>query len=92
MKVSEKLIEHDDKLVLQTAHDMTPAFEHVRQLRDRGADFGESKIIASVPAAVVFDWLKEAGVRPDDPAADDVIKRKLLSGDVSKFRVWNGTY
>lgn len=92
MKISETLIDHDDKVVAQTAHDLAPGFEHVRQLRDRGADFGESKIIASVPAVVVFDWLKESGVRPDDPAADDVIKRKLLSGDVSKFRVWEGTY
>lgn len=92
MKVGERLLDDDGKVIVQTAHDLTPSFEHVRQLRDRGPDFGESKIIASVPAAVVFDWLKEAGVRPDDPAAKDVIKRKLLSGDVSKFRVWEGTY
>ena len=85
---------HDDgKLILQRTHDPNPALERVKQLRDAGKqDFGDSKMIAEVPTWVVGEWLKEAGVAWDDPAMDDVIKKKLLSGDVAAFRVWEGTY
>ena len=38
--------------------------------------------VASVPAWVVTEWLKEAGVAWDDPAAKDVLRKKLMSGDV----------
>jgi hypothetical protein len=38
-------------------------------------------------------WLKEAGVDwSDHGAAQEVIKRKMLSGDFNKFRVWEGKY
>jgi len=85
---------HDDgKLILQRTHDPNPVMERVKHLRDAGKqDFGDSKMIAEVPAWLVGEWLKEAGVAWDDPAMDDVIKKKLLSGDVGAFRVWDGTY
>lgn len=93
MKLGQKIFDHDDRLIIQNTYDTDAAFTHAQALRDAGkTDFGESKVLASVPGWVVGEWLKEAGVAWDDPAADDVIKRKLLSGEVSKFRVWEGTY
>ncbi len=42
---------------------------------------------------ILSQWLKEAGVDwSDRGAAQEVIKRKMLSGDFAKFRVWEGTY
>jgi hypothetical protein len=41
---------------------------------------------------LINEWLKEAGVAWDDPAMDDIIKRKMLSGEFDKLRVWEGTY
>ncbi len=93
MKIAEKRFEDDGKLIIQKTHDPTPSLERARLLRDAGKqEFGESRMIASVPGWLVSEWLKDAGVAWDDPAMDDVIKKKLLSGDVSKFRVWDGTY
>ena len=49
--------------------------------------------VGRVPGAMVSLWLKEAGVKWDDThAANDVIKRKMLSGEFSAFRNWEGTY
>jgi hypothetical protein len=41
---------------------------------------------------LIHEWLKEAGVSHDDPAAQDVLRKKLLSGDADAFRVWKGTF
>jgi len=42
---------------------------------------------------MITEWLKEAGVRWDDiEARDEVIKRKMLSGEVAALRNWTGTY
>lgn len=91
-KLGERLLDHEGKVIVRRTFDATGALEFNRQLRDRGENFGESKIIGSAPASLVGEWLKEAGVRWDDPAADEVIKKKLMSGEVSKLRVWEGTY
>ena len=87
MKISERLIDYDEgKTVIETVRDPNPGLHNARMLRDRGQKFGESEIIASVPMWLVTEWLKEAGVSWDDPASDDVINRKLASGDVAAFR------
>jgi hypothetical protein len=42
---------------------------------------------------VLATWLKEAGVSwSDTEAAKEVVKRKMMSGEFSKFRVWEGSY
>jgi len=46
-----------------------------------------------LPAHLFYEWLKEAGVDPSDKeAAEEVLRRKMLSGDFDKLRVWKGTY
>ena len=62
-------------------------------MRQNGnAHFGESVCIGVVDAALMHEWLKEAGVKSNDPAAEEVIKRKMLSGEFDKLRVWDGKY
>lgn len=49
--------------------------------------------VGTIPMIVLEQWLKEAGVKWDDrPACQDVIRKKLLSGDFSKFRVKEGRF
>lgn len=94
MKIGERLFDDDGRVIHRTTYDPNPALEKARVLRGRGGDqFGsDSKMIGIVPATMVTQWLREAGVRWDDPAAEDVINRKLQSGEYSKLRVWEGKY
>ena len=92
-KISERWIEQDNKLIHIRQQDWTPMLERAEALRQNGnAEFGESRCVGVVDAALVGEWLKEAGVAWDDPAMDDVIKRKMLSGEFDKLRVWEGKY
>jgi hypothetical protein len=63
-------------------------------LREAGVgQTGESRLVGTIPMHIVAEWMKEAGLSWDDnEAKKDVIKRKMLSGDFDKFRVWKGTY
>ena len=42
---------------------------------------------------LVAQWIKEAGLEwSDKQATQDLIRKKMLSGDFDKFRIWKGTY
>ena len=66
--------------------------EYARQNADNS--FGsDHKLIAQVDAALIGVWLKEAGVSwSDTEAANQVVKRKLTSGEFADLRVWQGKY
>lgn len=86
-KLFEKWFEDDGKVVHQRCFDPNPALDEVKRVADAGAHiFGESEEIGRIPGWLVTQWLQEAGVKWDDPAADDVIERKLMSGDYALFR------
>ena len=92
-KISEQWVQDGDKLVHVKTHDWNPMLERAEALRQNGnAEFGESRLIGVIDSALINEWLKEAGVAWDDPAMDDVIKRKMLSGEFDKLRVWEGSY
>ena len=43
--------------------------------------------------ALLSVWLKEAGVSwSDTGAVKEVLKRKLMSNEFAKLRVWEGSY
>lgn len=95
MKIGEKFIDDEgSKFVVQRTFDPTPTLEAVSQLRSAGVqDFGDSKHVGRVPGWLISEWLKEAGVRWDDvKARDEIIKKKMLSGEFSALRNWQGTY
>ena len=94
MKVGEKFIDnHDGTFVVQRQFNNEPYLNRVEKIRElNGGILGESRLAGEIPLHIVETWAKEAGIKWGDPAMKDVIKRKLLSGDFDKFRVWKGTF
>tara|TARA_Y100000356_G_C11224692_1_gene271246 strand:+ start:718 stop:1014 length:297 start_codon:yes stop_codon:yes gene_type:complete len=85
---------HEGKVEIKTTYDTAPSLEKAKQLRDAGAtDFGESKLVGHIPMFLVTEWMKEAGVDPSNThARAEILRKKLLSGEFDKFRVWKGTF
>jgi hypothetical protein len=89
----ERLVfdETEGKLYHQKITDAAPAIERAKWLKDVPASrlpVPDSRLVASVPLHMVALWLQEAGVSWDDrEAAQEVLKRKLLSGEAAAFRV-----
>jgi len=97
MKIAEKLIydKASNKFIHQKTHDFSGAekIAKMASMTTQGGVVGESRLIGTIPRALVNEWLKEAGVKWDDVGArQEVVKRKILSGEFDKFRVWKGTY
>ena len=94
MKVGEKFIDnHDGTFVVQQKFNNEPYLNRVEKIRElNGGIMGESRLAGEIPLHIVETWAKEAGIKWSDPAMKDVIKRKLLSGEFDKFRVWKGTF
>lgn len=93
--VVERWGRHDDKIVIQRSQDVQPVLDQNAALRSAGMDnFGKDNwCVGRVPVLVVEQWMKEAGVRWDDPEGfQRVMKRKLLDGEFAKFRVHEGTF
>jgi hypothetical protein len=96
MKISEQFIadDHPNKFHIKKVFDATPQLEQVKALKSAGAmGQGENRLVARVPLWLINEWCKEAGVLwTDVEARREVMHKKLLSGDVSAFRVWEGSY
>jgi hypothetical protein len=95
MKIGEKVhFDGSDKFVIQSTYDDNPYLDQAKILRDSGAgQSGDNRLVARLPMHIVSMWLKEAGIRWDDhEAKKQLIRKKLLSGEFDKFRVWEGTY
>lgn len=92
-KIAEKIFEQDGKVIVQQTHDFQPILDRAAALRSgEKTDFGESRRIGLVPMKLWAQWAKEAGISPGDPAMREVIDRKMMDGDFSALRVWEGTY
>lgn len=94
IKLSESHQFDGNRLLVKQTHDVNPALERAAALRSAGATHsGENALVGVIPAFMLTEWAKEAGVRWDDhEAMRDVLKRKMLSGEFSAFRVWDGKY
>jgi hypothetical protein len=93
--LSEEFIDDEGRnFTVKRTFDASPTIDAVAKLRTAGMEnFGESKHIGRVPGWLIAQWLKEAGVRWDDiPARDDVIRKKMMSGEFSALRNWQGKY
>ena len=84
----------DDKLLIKSTHSADSALKAVQSARDAGLGVnGDMRHVGRVPGALIAQWLKEAGVKWNDIAArNEVIKRKMLSGEFAAFRNWEGSY
>ena len=95
MKIGERFIpDEGTKFVVQEQHDFTPYLDQARLLRSSGdGRAGESRHVARLPVALIREWCKEAGVAWDDVhARKEVVRKKLMDGDHTQFRVWGGRY
>jgi predicted TIM-barrel enzyme len=93
-KISEKVSFEHDHMVIHQRHDVSQAMKDAQTAKAAGVGMdGENRLVGFLDGAVLATWLKEAGVSwSDTEAAKEVVKRKMMSGDFSKFRVWEGSY
>lgn len=66
--------------------------QHAREVSPNavGSDW---KHIGEITAPMLHIWLKEAGVSWSDPeAVREVVKRKLMDGEFSQLRNWEGKW
>lgn len=96
MKIAEQMyLDHDSgKIIHKKTHDFTHAIKYAKANKDiNSGKLGESRLVGTLPVDLVAMWLKEAGISWDDHEAKaDLIKKKMLSGEFDKLRVWEGTY
>lgn len=94
MDIGERFEVDGDKLVHIRTHDFEPALEQAAALRSAGmTGFSENWLVGTIPAALLAQWVQEAGVTMDDTGAvQEILHRKLLDGEFSKFRVHEGTF
>ena len=96
MKIKET-VHHDTKqgkIIVESTYDNNPALERVEQLNKAKVGLtGESRLVGSIPIHIIKMWCTEAGIKWSDiEARKQVVKRKILSGDFDKLRVWKGTF
>lgn len=93
-KIAETISFEHDHMVIKQRHDVSQALKDARLARDAGVGMsGENRLAGFLDPAILGAWLKEAGVAwSDTEAAKEVVKRKMISGEFAKFRVWEGTY
>ena len=93
-KISEKVSFEHDNMVIHQRHDVSQALKDAEMARAAGIGMsGENRLVGFLEGPVLAGWLKEAGVAwSDTEAAKEVVKRKMQSGEFSKFRVWEGSY
>lgn len=95
MNLTEQFIDGDgDKFHIKRTFDASPVLTSTAALRSAGATgMSENKHIGRIPGWMITEWLKEAGVKwSDADARNEIIRKKLLSGEVAKLRVWEGTF
>lgn len=93
--ISEKVFFEDDRLVVKRTFDGGDMLKDVEYAREVAPDVfaSDKKHVGNVSVAKLHEWLKEAGVEwTDMHAVQEVIKKKLMSGEFSKLRNWGGTW
>lgn len=91
---THKLEIDGDKLHVGTSFDVGPAIEQATALRTSGlVGSSDNRHVARVPMELVYKLVNEAGVDWNDvQARKEVLRKALLDGTLSKFRVWEGSF
>ena len=94
MKIKEEFIDGEgDTFHIKTTYDNDPYLHRAKTLNEvEQSPMSESYRVASLPAHLLTQWAKEAGVKWGSPEHKEVVKKKILSGEVNKLRGWMGTY
>jgi len=94
-QIGESVRLDDEKLIIKRTFNLDETLKDAAYAREKSMNsFGSDwKHVGDIHPAMVTNWLKEAGVAwSDTEAVKDVIKTKLMSGEFSKLRDWEGTY
>ena len=93
-KIAEQVFQDENKLIVKETHDLSPVLKSAADLRSHGhTGFSENRHVARVPLALVAQWARDAGIKWDDkPAMQEMLSRKMMSGEFSAFRVWEGKF
>ena len=96
MKIKEQ-VHHDTKngkIIVESTYDNNPVLERAEQLRKAKVGItGHNKLVGTIPIHIVKAWCTEAGIKwSDNVAKKEIIRKKILSGDFDKLRVWKGTF
>jgi hypothetical protein len=94
-KIKETVTFDGDKMLIKSTFDGTQMLKDAEYARQHteNAFASDKKYVGNVDMGLVNVWLKEAGVQwTDTQAVKDVLKRKLMSSEFSKLRVWEGKY
>lgn len=95
MKLAEQFIDGDGSTFhVKTTFDAQPTLDNAATLRSAEAGMaGDYRLVGVVPGWLVAEWMKEAGLaHNDNEGRKDLIRKKMLSGEFSKLRVWGGNY
>lgn len=94
MLIKEQILDHedDDKLIIKRTYDTSGTRALAKHLSETSAPMSDSVPVGVIPGWLLTLWLQEAGVSWDDDARDDVIRRKLMSGEYNALRPWQGTF
>jgi len=84
---------HEDKLTIAHSQDVTAALDANKKARAdaEGRKMGEMERVASIPAVVVMEWMKE-GINVMAPNREDLkrMKKKLNSPEYAYLRTGGG--
>lgn len=86
MKIGEDFVEDGEKVIHVKTFDPNPALEDVKALRhvERKGDWWH---VGHIPAWMIGEWVKEAGISFNDTeAVREVVRKKLLSGEFNGLR------
>lgn len=98
-KINERF-EYDEltgeSTLIQT-YDVDPTLKRVEMLREVGTTpMSDARHVGTIPMALMQEWCREAGIDFSKEgawdAANEVMHKKILSGEFDKLRVWTGTY
>lgn len=95
-KIAQQFIDnHDGTFTVKKSYDNGDVLNLAKTYRDYGAPepMSDSKLVGVLPMNIIAEWIKEAGLDwSDTEACGEVVKKKMLSGEFDKLRVWEGRY
>ncbi len=84
----------ENKIIVEKTYDNQGVLDRANDLRQgKHGMTGENRLVGTIPMHVITQWCKDAGIRWDDiEARKEIVRKKILSGDFDKLRVWKGTF
>ena len=80
----------ENKIIVEKTYDNQGVLDRANDLRQGNHGMtGENRLVGTIPMHVITQWCKDAGIKWDDlEARKEIVRKKILSGDFDKLRVW----